>query len=281
MNFFRTISSFYKNSFINSHCATIRHIGWVFRKLLNLFPYDIKIDKLTVRIADRSIANGCGALINAMGYYDPNNMYFIEDVFQSGIYNIFFDVGANIGIYSLIAANQSQNSRVFAFEPHPVTFSFLMENVRINNYGNQIKCFQFALGDSNTKTLFCDSAGNATNRVIKDTDENIETLEVVLRRGDSFCTEIGVVPQVMKIDVEEYENQVLTGFANVIDEVQLVFVESWAIETTVGVLKDLCGFLGPFKVDYRKHRFVSTNIHSEDWLFVNPQAANLFEEWLR
>jgi FkbM family methyltransferase len=281
MNFFRTMSSFYKNPFINPYCATIRHAGWAFRKLLNLFPYDIKIDKITVRIADRSIANGCGALINAMGYYDPNNMRFMEYVFQSGIYNTFFDVGANIGIYSLIAANQSPNSRVFAFEPHPVTFSFLMENVRINFYGNQIKCFQFALGDSNTKTLFRNSAGDSTNRVIKDTDENIEALEVILRRGDSFCAEMGIVPQVMKIDVEGYENQVLTGFANVIDEVQLVFVESWEIETTGGVLKDLGGFLGPFKVDYRKRRFVSANIHFEDWLFVNPQAANLFKEWLQ
>lgn len=280
MNFFRTISIFYQNPFINPQYATIRHVGWAIRKIFNRFPCEIRLGNLVVRIADLSVANGCGALLNAMGYYDPNNMHLIEEIYQSGLYSTFFDVGANIGVYSLIATHQSPNSRVFSFEPHPVTFSFLKENIGLNNLGDQISCFQVALGDSDGKTFFQDSAGNAENHVIQQVDENVETLEVVLRRGDSFCNEMGVIPQVMKVDVEGYENQVFTGFAGVLGNVQMIFVESWKIESTTGILNKRYGFLGPYKVDYRNRRFVSANIHSEDWLFINPQAVSLFEEWL-
>ena len=163
MNFFQTVSAFHKNTYVNPYGATLRHVGWQFRKLFNCFPCDLKFRGFVVRVADRSIANGCGALLNAMGYYDPNNMLFIEEIFKQGRCQTFFDVGANIGVYSLIAAAQSRASRVFAFEPHPYTFSLLEDNVRLNRLQNQISGYQRALSDQDGTALF--SIGLAVPRI--------------------------------------------------------------------------------------------------------------------
>ena len=102
-NFFNTVSAFYQNPFVNPHLSILRHVGWQIRKLTNRFPCEIKFDGFKIIVRNKVIANGCGGLLNAMGYYDPNNMYFIEELCRTRICNAFFDIGANIGVYSLIA----------------------------------------------------------------------------------------------------------------------------------------------------------------------------------
>lgn len=270
-NFPRTVSVIYKNKFINPHFAVFRHIMWVLRKIFNLFPCDLKLGNQTVRIANRSVANGNGALINAMEYYDPNNMLLLKEFFQKGIYNSFFDVGANIGVYSLIVAGQAKPIRAFAFEPHPQTFLLLQENIRLNKLNAHISCVQVALGDKDGFVQFTDKAGNPENHIL---DESIEGgLEVEIRRADDFCEKERICPQVLKIDVEGFENQVLAGFGASLSKVQIIFIECWNLPVTTRILCEQSGFMGPYKIDYKSRKLVNKNIHDEDWVFINPQAA--------
>jgi FkbM family methyltransferase len=274
-NFFRTVSVFYQNPFINPYLASLRHIGWAFRKIFNLFPCEVQLGDRNVRIPNRAIANGSGALANAMGYYDPNNMFFIEEIFQNGVYDTFFDIGSNIGIYSLIAAGRAGKSKAFAFEPHPYTFALLNENVRLNHQEENILCYQVALSDQNGIVLFRDIPGHPENQVVADSlqGSNGNVIEVKAWRGDDFCTQLGLLPpQVVKIDVEGYENQVLSGLTSILNAVQLIFIECWALETTVDLLCGGTGFLGPYKIDYKNRRFSRQNLNYEDWVFVNPAA---------
>ena len=83
-NFFRTVSIIYKNKFVNPYFATFRHVLWAFRKVFNIFPCDLKLGGLIVRVANLSVANGIGALVNAMEYYDPNNMLMLKEIFKTG-----------------------------------------------------------------------------------------------------------------------------------------------------------------------------------------------------
>jgi hypothetical protein len=62
MNFFHTMSLFWKNPFINPWDAVWRHTLWQGRKILNLFPTNIHREKFEVRVANRAVANGTGAL---------------------------------------------------------------------------------------------------------------------------------------------------------------------------------------------------------------------------
>ncbi len=59
-----------------------------------------------------------------------------------------FDVGANIGLFSLAAyAHCARNVRVYAFEPVKPIFEMLETNVRSNVPGRQVKIFNFGLSD--------------------------------------------------------------------------------------------------------------------------------------
>lgn len=275
-NFFRTLSILRRNTFVNPYIASLKHVTWAFRKIFNRFPCDLKVGTVTVRIANLAVANGMGALLNAMGYYDPNNMYLIEEILKKRFTNTFLDIGANIGVYSLIASALSEDIRIFAFEPHPVTFSLLQENVFINHKQNLISCHQVALGDTDGEVLFRDSAGDPENRVLTGNNKDIHSIMVVSRRGDSFCAEHAIHPEVLKIDVEGFESQVLRGFDKSLLDTKLIFVECW---DSPKAIEDFCkrfGFVGPYKVDYMNRKLVRENIHLEDWVFIKSQSVSSF-----
>jgi FkbM family methyltransferase len=279
-NFFRTISIINKNKYINSYVGVFRHIMWVLRKLFNIFPCDLKLGDQLIRIANRSIANGNGALINAMGYYDPNNMLLLKELFQKEVYISFFDIGANIGVYSLIVAGQMKlgSVNVFAFEPHPQTFLLLQENVRLNNLDDRISCVQSALGDYDGIIAFMDNAGNPENHILSERDSG---LEVEIQRVDKFCESVGIYPQVIKIDVEGFENQVLNGLRATLSKVHIIFIECWDISETIRILCKQAGFKGPYKNDYKNREMVFANIHDEDWVFLSPQAETVLCDILK
>jgi len=74
---------------------------------------------------------------------------------------IVIDVGASIGLFSLLAASQDAN--VLVYEPDPEVFQILLENIRMNP-ATQIRARQCALGSRNeTRVLyrFGESAGNS------------------------------------------------------------------------------------------------------------------------
>jgi FkbM family methyltransferase len=59
---------------------------------------------------------------------------------------VFYDIGANIGIYSLLAAERvGRSGKVYSFEPHSPTFVRLIENVSVNRLEGVIEACNFAL----------------------------------------------------------------------------------------------------------------------------------------
>jgi FkbM family methyltransferase len=186
---------------------------------------------------------------------------------------VFFDVGSNIGIYSLIVASNSA-SKIFAFEPHPYTFSLLVENVAPNGYEDRVSCLQFALGNADGLISFTDDPGSPVNHVLGKDERNQKEIQVKVLRGEMFCHEQSLHPDVLKIDVEGYEDIVLHGFGEVLKSVQVILVECRSVEKIGRILCDLYNFLGPYKLDYHAHNFTKVNINYEDWIFVNPQTLN-------
>lgn len=59
------------------------------------------------------------------------------------------DVGANGGIYALLGAAVSESPLTYAFEPHPMFFEWLCQNIEINSSHLNVKAFKVALGSSN------------------------------------------------------------------------------------------------------------------------------------
>ncbi|MDI1356500.1 MAG: FkbM family methyltransferase [bacterium] len=67
---------------------------------------------------------------------------------------VFFDIGANIGYYSLLAsAIKNKDIYIYAFEPMPSAYQFLLQNISLNQYHN-IKPMKLALSNEKGRATF-------------------------------------------------------------------------------------------------------------------------------
>lgn len=71
---------------------------------------------------------------NVEGFEFSSVKVFCEIVKNS---KVFFDIGSNIGYYSLLASSiNNKNIKVYAFEPMPSAYDFLIKNIEINHFNN-------------------------------------------------------------------------------------------------------------------------------------------------
>jgi amino acid adenylation domain-containing protein/FkbM family methyltransferase len=106
-------------------------------------------------------------------YRLPNNMaivhlnknesdYLYREVFELQAYirhgitiddgAFILDVGANIGLFSLYAQQMARATKIFAFEPTPVTFATLKTNISL--YGSDVTLFNFGISSENKTATF-------------------------------------------------------------------------------------------------------------------------------
>ena len=143
---------------------------------------------------------------------------WLKGVLTTG--RVFYDVGAHVGYFALLAARR--NCSVVAFEATPITFRRLTENVAVNSGIGEFRAFRIALSDAQgTVPFFVSTAGrDAWNSLAPPREEGpIERIEVETARLDDFVREHGLpLPDVMKIDVEGWEPRVLAGAERVLRE---------------------------------------------------------------
>jgi FkbM family methyltransferase len=265
--FHNSIQNIFKNNHINRREGIYKHLQWQWRKALNRFPYEQKISQSRIIARDRRC--GVSALINAQGLYDFNNMNLLKLLLQDG--GIFFDIGANIGSYTLIASEQPK-AEVYSFEPHPSTFQMLKQNVEINARSNT-RLYNIAFGNSTGEVHFTDLAGSSINHFVEEKSDH--TISVECQRADLFCDEKGIVPILVKIDVEGFEYEVLNGFGACLVEVDLFLIEmnglsdsrSAGKEAILDIMKEN-QFSGPYSFDFDTRLF-SQVFNGEDCIFVS------------
>lgn len=141
--------------------AVLRAIRWQIRKRLTRRHFDLRVfGGLTLRCYPNSIL--ASSMIYAGGLPDYHEMNFIRRYLRPG--EGFIDIGANIGVYTLLAASIVGNEgRVESFEPGPEALGRLRENVAINRL-SQVTIHSFAVGDCIGKIRF-QCGGDATNRM--------------------------------------------------------------------------------------------------------------------
>ena len=120
----------------------------------------------------------------------------------------FIDVGANIGAYSILAASQI-GCKTIAFEPSKKNYSILQENIHLNNLQEFIEIHNFALGEKNeTKTI-----GTKGALTYITNNQNLDLQKIEIQRLDDFAE----YAQIIKIDVEGFEEFVLRGAKQVLN----------------------------------------------------------------
>jgi FkbM family methyltransferase len=75
---------------------------------------------------------------------EPHTVQWLEESFRDG--DVLYDIGANVGSYSLIAANLAPAARVYAFEPSFASFPVLCSNIALNRLGGRVVPIPLPLG---------------------------------------------------------------------------------------------------------------------------------------
>lgn len=136
--------------------------------------------------------------------------------------SVLWDVGANIGAYALIAAKRGLS--VVAFEPSPVNFRSLTENIELNRKTHKITPLNLALGDESKMRriqLSSEEEGAALHRMV---DEEAGS-SVLQMRGDKVIGSGIPAPDFIKVDTDGGELEVLQGLGWHLVKVSGVMVE--------------------------------------------------------
>jgi len=148
--------------------------------------------------------------------------------------DVFFDVGANVGLYSIMAS-KLMNIKTYAFEPDLMNARILYENIIKNNISNLVTILPFALADYNycadlyLKTL---SYGDALHN-LDSKNQNIESdheakVSIPAFSLDTIIKTLNLdKPTKIKIDVDGIEIRILKGAKIALATVDEIIVE-WA-----------------------------------------------------
>jgi FkbM family methyltransferase len=119
----------------------------------------------------------------------------------------FVDVGAFIGLYTIgVGLRLKHSGRVIAFEPDIHNFSLLQEHVRLNGLDGQVELHQAAVSDKDGKFQFL-ADGSSEARLVSSNQRDTTIVNVVTLDSAFKDTRIDI----LKIDVEGYEEMVLRG----------------------------------------------------------------------
>lgn len=127
---------------------------------------------------------------------------------------VFFDIGANVGYYSILASKiVGETGTVMACEPVVRNLAYLQQHVVLNKAKN-VRILAFACSDENGTAQFSFGPNTAMGHLdvaidgqtATDADVLVPTITL-----DKMAEELGIVPDVIKIDVEGAELSVLEG----------------------------------------------------------------------
>lgn len=172
---------------------------------------------------------------NGKGFKIVNNGSIIEtELFWEGLENgweketvslwkllcgrseVIFDIGANTGIFSVLAKFYNPNAAVYAFEPMERVSKILKENARINDFAINVHTLALSnqdgrsiLYDSNLDNHYSVSLVKSEKRKDKIIEREIETQRLETFIEKNRISKIDLI----KLDVERHEAEVMEGMA--------------------------------------------------------------------
>lgn len=162
----------------------------------------------------------------------------------------FFDIGANIGLYTIKMAKLQAIKQVHAFEPMLANKNQLHANVLLNQLNGKVDVHGYALSNENGTTAFLQNVGNSTGRSrIKATnanrldDQKFIEVKVETRQLDALFP-LSDKKLAIKIDVEGHEMMVLQGMTQLLANNKcLIQIESYPQTTEdMDALFRNCGY---------------------------------------
>jgi len=184
--------------------------------------------------------------------YEQATVRFFWKLLQSKC--CVFDIGANIGYYTLLAASVLEGrGEVHAFEPSPGVIEWLSANVRLNSF-QCVSVNQAAVAEADGEMpLFLPSDGAGTNASLVENFTRQDTFVMAKTiRLDSYCAKNVTRPiDLIKVDAEGAEISVLRGSGTLLDQ--------WMPDIICEVLPPFENELDQFFSDLHYRKFLITD----------------------
>jgi len=179
---------------------------------------------------------GGGTRSRVHGLFTKNYGEFetVEWIKQFDENSSFLDIGANIGVFSLLAAKR--NHHVISVEPESLNFAMLNLNIYDNKLNNNITAYPLSIDEHNLVSrlnIHKMGWGRSMHSFNDDIRINNKIFEPVFFQGsvgsslDDFLEQIKFSPEYVKIDVDGNELRVIKGSANLLKskKVKSVLIE--------------------------------------------------------
>ncbi len=125
--------------------------------------------------------------------------------------DVFYDVGASVGLFSTIAAKVLTEGHVVSFEPDPENLKCLKENLQLNDLKN-FSAQHLAVGERSGKMKLYTAGSNAFSPSLQKVNGIDSFIEVDVRSVDELLASENLpFPTVVKIDIEGAEMIALKG----------------------------------------------------------------------
>jgi len=168
---------------------------------------------------------------------------------------IFWDIGANLGLYSIFCTLHKDKVKVIAFECSPSAVLAISKNISLNKFESRISIFQLGLANKNSFLMLKedrDSLGDQFNSLGKDFDFKNQTTNNPEHKYKVYSSSVYnllenkalEIPNYIKLDVGSFELEVLEGFGN--------FLENPKIKSIVTEMKFGSKKVGKYIFDEEK-----------------------------
>jgi FkbM family methyltransferase len=150
------------------------------------------------------------AQIRERGLWEPFESELVCAVLGAG--DVFVDVGANIGYFSVLGARQvGAAGRVYAFEPEPRNFALLSHNVALNGFSERVVATAAALGDSDGQATLYLHPDNLGDHQLYPPGPRRQQVSIDVCQGQSFFSDRESRVKLVKVDTQGTEAQVVEG----------------------------------------------------------------------
>lgn len=203
---------------------------------------------------------------------EPSTIQWI-DGFSSD--DVLWDVGANIGLYSIYAAVMKK-CQVLAFEPESQNYAILNRNIHANQLHNRVYAYCFAISDQNLigNLKVSRSEGGNSGHSLSNTAGLLNqgtvsfTVDELVKQGLTAPTHI-------KIDVDGLDHTVIYGANNVLDSVKSVLIElnlkDLHHQNLIKEMQNRGFYYDPAQVDSTARKKGTQFEHFREFIFIRYQ----------
>ena len=152
------------------------------------------------------------------GLHEFQDMAFALHLLRSD--DLFVDVGANIGSYTVLAA--SVGAKTISIEPIKNAFEHLVRNIHLNDISASVDARQIGISSTSGTLKFTNGLDTVNHVVNGQEPPESNTCEVQVEALDDVIA--GMKPVLIKIDVEGFEREVVAGAKKALAETSLLAV---------------------------------------------------------